>query len=173
MIIDSKKWHYLAVKSLFELFRGIATNHKDDFYCLNCLHSYTTKNYLNYINLKSIIRYVKIMRHAKIIENMPNEKSKILKYNHGQKFMKFPFVIYANSKSLLKKFGNCYNNPEILSTTKINARALFHYSLFAQCSFDPTKNMLDYYRGKFFMIRFSKDLKEHINYKIIKNYEQK
>ena len=46
MIIDSKKWHYLAVKSLFELFRGIATNHKDDFYCLNCLHSYTTKNKL-------------------------------------------------------------------------------------------------------------------------------
>ena len=113
------------------------------------------------------------MRHAKIIEGMPNEKSKILKYNRGQKFMKFPFLIYASSESLLKKIGNCYNNPEISSTTKINEYTLFHYSLFAQCSFDPTKNMLDYYRGKIFMIRFCKDLKEHLNYKIIKTYEQK
>ena len=47
------------------------------------------------------------MRHAKIIEGMPNEKSKILKYNRGQKFMKFPFLIYASSESLLKKIGNC------------------------------------------------------------------
>ena len=112
------------------------------------------------------------MKHSKIIEDMPNEKSKILKYNHGQKFMKFPFVTYGSSESLLKKLGVCYNNPEISSATKINEYTLFHYSLFAKCSFDPTKNMLNYYREKIFMIRFCKDLKEHINYKIIKNYEK-
>ena len=55
MIIDSEKWHYLAVKSLFELSRRIATNHKDDFYCLNCLHSYTTKN--------------KLKKHYKVCKN--------------------------------------------------------------------------------------------------------
>ena len=36
MIIDGKKWHYLAVKSLSVLFCKITSNHKEDFYCLNC-----------------------------------------------------------------------------------------------------------------------------------------
>ena len=46
MINDGKKWHYLAVKSLSALLRGIKSNHKEDFHCLNCFHSYTTKNKL-------------------------------------------------------------------------------------------------------------------------------
>ena len=39
MITDGKKWHYLAVKSLPALLRGITSNHEGDFYCLNCFHS--------------------------------------------------------------------------------------------------------------------------------------
>ena len=35
MITDGKKWHYLAVKSLSALLRGITSNHNGDFYCLN------------------------------------------------------------------------------------------------------------------------------------------
>ena len=38
MITDGKKWHYLAV-----FFKGITSKHKEDFYCLNCFHSYSTK----------------------------------------------------------------------------------------------------------------------------------
>ena len=34
---------------------------------------------------------------------MPKEGNKILKYNHGEKSMKVPFIIYADMKSLLKK----------------------------------------------------------------------
>ena len=36
---DGKKWHYLAVKSISALFRGITSNNHGDFYCLSCLHS--------------------------------------------------------------------------------------------------------------------------------------
>ena len=43
MINDGKKWHYLAVKSVPVLLRGITSNHNGDFYCLNCFHSYSTK----------------------------------------------------------------------------------------------------------------------------------
>ena len=43
MITDGKKWHYLAVKSLSALFRGVTSNHDEDFYCLNCFHSYSTE----------------------------------------------------------------------------------------------------------------------------------
>ena len=44
MITDGEKWHYLTVRSLSALLRRITSNHNGDFYCLNCLHSYRTKN---------------------------------------------------------------------------------------------------------------------------------
>ena len=46
MITDGKKWHYLAVKSLSALLRGITSKHVGDFHCLNCFHSYSTKKKL-------------------------------------------------------------------------------------------------------------------------------
>ena len=55
MISDGQKWHYLLVKNLSGLLRGITSNHKEDFYCLNCFHSYRTEN--------------KLEAHKKICEN--------------------------------------------------------------------------------------------------------
>ena len=46
MITDGEKWHYLAVKSLSALFRGITGNNIGDFYSLNCFQSNTTENKL-------------------------------------------------------------------------------------------------------------------------------
>ena len=46
MITDGEKWHYLAVKRLSALFRGITGNNHGDFYCLNCFQSYITENKL-------------------------------------------------------------------------------------------------------------------------------
>ena len=80
MINDGQKWHYLVVKNLSRLLRGITSNHKEDFYCLNCFHSYRTKN--------------KLEAHKKICENhdychveMPTKNNNIMKYNHGEKSM--------------------------------------------------------------------------------------
>ena len=101
---------------------------------------------------------------------MPKE-DKTLKYNHGEKFMKVPFIIYANLESLLKKMKTCHNNPEKSSTTKINNHTPSGYSLFTHCSFDTTKNKLYYYTGKNCMKNFCLDLREHAT-KII-NYEKK
>ena len=56
MISDGQKWHYLVVKNLSGLSRGITSNHKEDFYCLNCFHSYRTEN-----KLESHKKYVKTM----------------------------------------------------------------------------------------------------------------
>ena len=44
MITDGEKWHYLAVKSLPSLLRGITSNHNGDIYGLNCFYSYRTDN---------------------------------------------------------------------------------------------------------------------------------
>ena len=102
---------------------------------------------------------------------MPNEDNKIIKYNQGEKSARSPFIIYADLECLLEKTSTCYNNPEELSTTEINKHAPSGYSLFTHCSFDKTKNKLDYYRGANCIEKFCKYLREHTT-KII-NYEKK
>ena len=78
---------------------------------------------------------------------MPNEDNKIIKYIQGEKSIKSPFIIYADLECLLEKISTCYNNLEESSTTEINKHTPPSYSLFTHCSFDKTKNKLDYYRG--------------------------
>ena len=67
--------------------------------------------------------------------------------------------------------STCINNPNESSTTKINKPTPWGYSIFTHCSFDKSKNKLNYYRGKGCMKKFSKDLREHAG-KII-DYEKK
>ena len=92
---------------------------------------------------------------------MPKEDNKILKYNHGERYMKVSFNIYADIESLLEKIYMCHGNPKNSLTTKINLHTAWGYSLFTHCTFDKTKNKLDYYRGKDCMKSFCKDLKKH------------
>ena len=61
-----------------------------------------------------------------------------------------------------EKIDTCYNNPDLSSTTKINNHTPSGYSIFTHCSFDKSKNKLNYYRGEDCMKRFCKDLKEHV-----------
>ena len=77
MITDGEKEHYLAVKSLSALLRGITSNNNGGFYCLNCFHPFRTRN--------------KLKKHKSVCENhdycyleIPGEDNKILKYNHGE-----------------------------------------------------------------------------------------
>ena len=89
MINDGEKWHYTALKSeqtedglirhtksLPRLFRGITSNHKGDYYCLNCLHSFRSYNILK--------------KHEKVCKNndfsyieMLTKKNNTLKYSKG------------------------------------------------------------------------------------------
>ena len=164
MISDSQKWHYLVVKNLSGLLKRITSNHKEDFHCLNCFHSYTTKN--------------KLAAHKKMCENhdyccieMPTKNNNIIKYYHGEKSMKLPFVLHADLECLFEKMSTCINNSNESSTTEINKYVPSGYSIFTHCSFDESKNKLNYYRGKDCIKKFSKDLREHAS-KII-NYEKK
>ena len=99
------------------------------------------------------------------------KKENILKYKNGEKSMKVPFIIYADSECLLGKIDICHNNPEKSSTTKNHKHTASGYSLFSICSFDVSKKVHDYYRNKVCMKSFCKDLKEHAT-KII-NHEKK
>ena len=76
------------LKKLSALLRGITSENNGDFYCLNCLHTFRTKN--------------KLQSHKKVCENedfcnigcllkMPS-----LEINQYKKADQPPFVIYAD-----------------------------------------------------------------------------
>ena len=78
---EGQWWHYIAVKKLSALIRGITSKNNGHFYCLDCLHSFRTKN--------------KLESHQKVCENkdfsnviMPSEEIKILQLNQYQKLDK-------------------------------------------------------------------------------------
>ena len=163
MITYGEKWYYLTVKNFSGLLRGITSSQYGDFHCLNCFRSYRTKS--------------KLELHKKIRKNhdychveMPTKNNNFIKYNHGEKSMKVPFVIYADLECLLKKMSTGINNPNESSTTKMNKHKPSDYYIFTSCSFDESKNKLNYYRGNNCMKKFCEDLRIHAT-KII-NYEK-
>ena len=56
MIRNEKGWHYLAVKKLSVLLRGITSKHHGGFYCLNFPHNFVSENKLishkQYVEIK-------------------------------------------------------------------------------------------------------------------------
>ena len=102
---------------------------------------------------------------------MPKEFNKTLKYNHGEKWLKTTFVIYANLECLLIKQQSCQNNPNESYTERKAMREPFGYSLDLVISFNSIQKKHSFYRRKDCIKRFYSDLKE-LGTKII-YYEQK
>ena len=92
MITDGgTNWHYLAIKNIFGLLRGITSNHNGEILCLNCFHSYTSKRKLK--------KHERVCKYHDFYDTiMPDEDNKTLKYNPAEKSLKVPFIIYADRK---------------------------------------------------------------------------
>ena len=79
-----------------------------DSYCLNCFNLYRTKEALE--------------KHMRLCEDkdycsieMP-KTGESLKYHPGVKSMKAPYIIVADTESLLRKMDICANDPSKSST---------------------------------------------------------
>ena len=104
MIPNGEGWHYLAVKNLSALLRGITSKTYSNFYCVNCLRSFKVKN--------------KLKSREKICENkdfcnvvLPSKDTKILDFNLYRESDKAPFIIYADPETLIEKIDECKSNP--------------------------------------------------------------
>ena len=74
---DDENWHYLIVKSISRLLRGITSNHDEDFCYLNCFHSYRTKERLK--------KHEKVRKdHDYCYAKMPDEDKKKNTHTHTQ-----------------------------------------------------------------------------------------
>ena len=101
-------WHYFAVKKL----SALLSKNNDDFYYLDCLHSFRTK-----IKLESYKVVSEDKNFCKVI--MPPEDTKILEFNQYQKSDKAPIIFYADVQCVIKKIDRCKNNLENSFTTKV------------------------------------------------------
>ena len=124
---------------------------------MNCLHSFRTDKALK--------------KHESLCENndyssveIPTKINKILKYNHGEKSLKTPFVIYVDLECLLLNQQSRQNNPNEAYTERKAIYELcgYSFSLFIWFSF---------YRGNNCIKKFCSELKE-LGTKLV-NYEQK
>ena len=132
---------------------------------MNCLHSFRTDNALK--------------RHERLCDNndyychveMPTKFNKTLKYNHGEKSLGVPLVIYADLECLLLKEQSCQNSPKESYTERKVKHEPSRYALRLIRSFDSKENEHNFYRGRDCIEKFCNDLKE-VATKIV-NYEQK
>ena len=153
MITDkNNRWHYLAVKSLPALFRGITSSNNGNFYCLNCFHSYRTLN--------------KLKKHERVCNNhdycrveMPKENEQI-KYLPGEKSLKAPFIACVDLERILEKIQYSQNNPKNSYTERKTKHKPSADAWCSISSFDNTKNKRYFYRGKDCIKKLCKDLKE-------------
>ena len=112
MILIGEGWPYLAVKILSALLREITSKYHSDFYCLNYLHFFASKNTLKF--------------HKKECGNkgfcniiMPSEDTKTLQFNKYQKLDNALFTIYADLECLIEKTDGYKDNPGKSSIKKI------------------------------------------------------
>ena len=159
---NKEKWHYLAIKILSAMLRGITCKHWGDFYYLNCLQSFATEKILE--------------SHKKVCENkgfcnvkMPFEDTKILEFNKYKKSSKGPCIIFADFECIIEKNDGCRNNPEKSSTAKVSEHISSGFSMSTILSFRSIENKHNVYRNKDCMIKFCEFLREHamavINFK--------
>ena len=135
MITDGQKnWHYLAIKSIPALLRGITSSQNGDFYCLNCFHSYRTLNALK--------------NHEKICEDhdycnmkMPDDDHKYISSTSGKNSLRVPIVIYADFECLLFKMDSCEKCPDNSYTEKRSRHIPCGYSLTTCYSYVKTLNV--------------------------------
>ena len=137
MITDGEKRHYLAIKSLSALLIVVKSNHYKDFYWLNCFHSYRTDNALK--NHERLCN-----NHDYCHTEMLKKNAKILKYNHGEKSLKAPFIFTFYKECIIPKEQYCQNNPENSYTERKAKHEPSGWAMFAKCLFDATKNKCDY-----------------------------
>ena len=146
-------------QSISRLFSKItSTNTTNDYYCLNCFHSYSTMD--------------KLKKHELVCDNhdyceilMSDDKNKILKYASGSKSLKMAHAIYVDIECLLVKHDPCSNNLNRTWSKTISTHLPSGYSTNVVNEYKD--NYHTYYRGIDCMNKLSKDLlkigKEIIN----------
>ena len=102
MIEESKKRHYIAIKSISRLLKSLNPTHKGAYqFCMSCLNGFWTASARD-----KHYEYCSSNGHVKV--NMPTGKEKWLKFHDGQYQFKVPFMPYTDFEGILKPVDERY-----------------------------------------------------------------
>ena len=155
--------HYCLVKNVSRLLSSQVSNHKEKHhFCLRCLNPFWTHKSLN-----KHLEYCS--NHEAVKIEMPEKgKNDILKFKNYCNSEKVPFVIYADTESLIKPIQTCEADPESSYTKKYQKHEPISFSYYIKCFDDNVfKTEPRSYTGKDAMQKFVEWLEEDI--KIIIN----
>ena len=144
----------LAVKKPLGLLRGIKSKHYSDFYCLNCLHFFRTKNKME-LNKK-------VCKDKDFCNGiMSFAGTGILEFNQYQKSDRAAIILYAYLQCIVEKIDECKNNPEHLYTTKVCKSIPSGLPMSTISLFRSIKYKHGVYRGNNCMKKFCEYLRDH------------
>ena len=104
LLISNKETnHYYLIKNFSRLVASQSSSHEHkSYYCRNCLQGYYTKG-----TLAKHFDYCRDHISARI--ELP-KKGSFMKFNHAERKMRVPFVIYADFESFIKPINTCAPN---------------------------------------------------------------
>ena len=118
--------HYCLIENFSRLVSSQVSKHKEkSFICDNCLNPFPNEKSLN--NHKE---YCSTNECIKM--DMP-EKGSILKFKNYCNSEKVPFIIYADTESLIKPIQSCEPNPQSSYTKKYQKHEPISFSYYIKC----------------------------------------
>ena len=149
--------HYCLIKDISKLVSSQVSKHKGKtFICDNCLNSFQKEE-----SLTKHKEYCDTNECIKIV--MPKKEKSILKFKNYCHSEKVPFIIYADTESLIKPIECCEPNPQNSSTKKYQKHEPISFSYYIKCFDDNVfKPVLRSYTGEDAMQKFVESLEKDV-----------
>ena len=154
--------HYCLVKNRSRLLSSQVSKHKEkSYFCDRCLNSFWCEKSLN-----NHLEYCS--NHEAVKIEMPKKEESVLKFKNYHKGERVPFMIYADTESLIKPIESCEPNPQNSYTKKYQKHEPISFSYYIKCFDDNVfEPVLRSYTGEDAMQNFvewlENDVKEIAN----------
>ena len=154
--------HYCLVKKCSRLLASQVSKHKEkSYFCDRCLNSFWFEKSLN-----NHLEYCS--NHEAVKIEMPKKEESVLKFKNYHKGERVPFMIYADTESLIKPIESCEPNSQNSYTKKYQKHEPISFSYYIKCFDDDVfEPVLRSYTGEDAMQKFvewlENDVKEIAN----------
>ena len=134
--------HYTWVKNISRLLSTQVSNHNGKHhFCLRCLNPFWTH--------KSLEKHLEYCSNHEAVKIEMPKKGDILKFKNYCNSEKVPFMIYADTESLIKPIQTCEADPEKSYTKKYQKHKPISFSYYIKCFNDNVfKPVLRSYTGE-------------------------
>ena len=148
--------HYTWVKNISRLLSTQVSNHNGKHhFCLRCLNPFWTH--------KSLEKHLEYCSNHEAVKIEMPKKGDILKFKNYCNSEKVPFMIYADTESLIKPIQTCEADPEKSYTIKYQKHEPISFSYYIKCFNDNVfKPVLRSYTGEDAMQKFVEQLEKDV-----------